>query len=58
MKTPCEIFTSPLHDAAVAEPLSVAGWHMRLSERLVGVESFDGADEARWVVAIGRPQEA
>jgi len=27
-------------------------------ERFVGVESSDGDGEARWVVAIGRPQEA
>jgi hypothetical protein len=31
---------------------------MRLSGDSSGVESSDGDDEARWVVAIGRPQEA
>ena len=35
-----------------------AGGHGRCRERFVGVESSDGDDEARWVVAIGRPQEA
>jgi hypothetical protein len=53
----CEILRQPLHVATAAE-VAEYRWRMRLSGKIVGVESSDGDDEARWVVAIGPPQEA
>jgi hypothetical protein len=53
----CEILRRLLHVAAAAE-VAEYRWQMRLSGQIRRCGIPNGDDEARWVVAIGRPQEA